>query len=252
MKRRRNQVIKIVGIICLLLMAVAYFACTAMMVEQKIENAVCQDINVLIVDSSAAQLVLKEDVFAMLRKRGLALAGEKLTQIDLFQLEQMIKEEKGIENCEAYTQLNGVLTLRIEQKSPILRLETSRGTLYLDQTGALFPAIPQRTAYVTVVSGNIPIDCAEWMEQLYRFARYIRNHRLWNAQIEQLYVHDANNIEIIQRGGTHTTVMLGNFDQFETKLQKLYTFYRSVASTQGWNQYACIDLRYNNQIVCRK
>jgi len=252
MKEKMRQVFKIMGAISLLLVAGAYFALSTQVVAQKREEAVCQQINVLIVDSTSAQLVLKEDVHTFLRKRGLTLAGEKITRIDLYQLEQMIKEEKGVENCEAYTQLNGVLTLRVEQKKPILRLETARESLYLDQTGALFPTIPQRAAYVPVVSGNIPIERTEWIEQLHTFACHIRNNRFWNAQIEQLYVHDIHNIEIIQRAGIHTTVLMGSLDQFEYKLQKLYTFYRTVASIQGWNQYSSIDLRFNRQIVCRK
>lgn len=252
MKGVMIKVLKAVGITCLLMMIGAYFALSTVVVQQKQSEAVCHTINVQIVDSTTAQLVVKEDVLSILEKKGKRLLGEKLSQIDLYQLEQLITEEKGINHCEVFTRLNGVVTLRIAQQSPILRLETVRGSFYLDNTGVLFSAIPQRTAYVPVVSGNIPIERKEWIEQLYLFGNYIRNNRFWNAQIEQLYVHDLNNIEIIQRAGTHTTVMLGNLDRFETKLQKLYTFYQTVASTQGWNQYTSIDLRYQNQIVCRK
>lgn len=252
MKRIFIKVLRIIGITCLFLVAGAYFALSSMIVEQKRDETICQSLKIQIIDSVNAQLVLTEDVYAILEKKGIMLAGEKLNQINLYQLEQLIAEEEGVSFCEVYTRLNGVLTIRIAQRLPLLRLEAGRRSYYLDNTGALFPTVPFRTAYVPVVSGDIPVENEEWIAQLHRFGSFIRNNRFWNAQIEQLYVHNLNNIEIIQRAGTYTTVMLGTLDNFETKLQKLYTFYLTVSTSQGWDQYTYIDLRYQNQIVCRK
>ena len=236
--------------ICLFLMMAAYFTVSTLMVQQKNGETVCQNIQILITDSTAAQLVLPQDILSILEKNEMHLVGEKLSQINLYELEQLMKQEKGIDNCDAYTHLNGTLTLRITQRSPLLRLETPKGSYYIDNTGALFPTIAQRTAYVPVVSGNPPIENEAWITQLYNFGLFIRNNRFWNAQIEQLYIHNLNNIELIPRAGAHTAILLGSLDHFEYKLQKLYTFYRTVASSQGWNKYNTIDLRFNHQIIC--
>ena len=244
--------LKIFGITCLFLLAAAYFAGSTMMVQQQQSQTVCQKVRIHIVDSVAAQLVLQQDIETFLKSNRLSFVGEKLYQINLNQVEQLITNEQGIKKCEVYTQPNGILTLSIAQRSPLLRLETPRGGYYLDDSGTLFPALPRRTAYVPVVSGNIPMHQPEWMTQLYNFGLYIRGSRFWNAQIEQLHVYDLNNIEIIQRAGTQTTVLMGSLDRFEYKLQKLYTFYRTVAASEGWELYDSIDLRFNDQIVCKK
>jgi len=246
------KILKIFGLVSLFLLAAAYFAGSTVIVQRQQGQILCKNIHIQIVDSTAAQLVLQQDIRAFLDKSGMHLIGKKINEINLYQLEQLISREKGIKNSEAFVHLNGVLTLRIVQRSPLFRLETSRGSFYLDDSGALFPTIPQRTAYVPVVSGNIPVENESWIAQLYDFGSYIRSHRFWNAQIEQLYVHKPHHIELIQRAGVHMTVIMGDFDRFEYKLQKLYTFYRTVAVSEGWDRYNYIDLRFNNQIVCRK
>lgn len=252
MKRILIATLKILGTISLFLLAGAYLAFSTMLVSEKQKQLVCQNINVIIIDSSATQLVLKEDVYAILQKREKNPLGQKIIKVDLHKIEEIMKEEQCINRCEVYSTINGMLTIKIAQQSPILRLETKRGSFYMDNTGALFPTIPQRTAYVPVVSGNIPIENREWIAHLFRFGTFIHQHRFWSAQIEQLYIHDINHIEIVQRAGTKTTVMLGSFERFETKLQKLYTFYQTITSTLGWNRYSSIDLRFQNQIVCKK
>jgi len=244
------KIFKILGVICLFVLTAAYFAGSATLVHKKSDEVVCTAINIQIVDSTVSRLVLQQDIHAFLHKNKISLIGEKIKDINLYQLEQQFKQERGIENCEVFTHLNGVITFRIAQRSPLLRLETSRGSYYLDDSGTLFPTIPQRTAYVPVVSGNIPVDDKVWLTQLHSFGLFIRSNRFWNAQIEQLYVHHPHHIELIPRAGAHTTILLGDLNRYEHKLQKLYTFYRTIAVTQGWDKYDRIDLRFNNQIVC--
>jgi cell division protein FtsQ len=252
MNRGVSKGLKIVAIGLLFLTAAAYFAGSAMLVRQQKKLIVCQNVKVQIIDSAASQLILPQDIHALLNAKRVSLVGKKIDSVNMYQLEKLLNQEQGVRRGEVFMRQNGVITLSVTQRSPLLRLHTSQGSYYLDDSGEIFPSVPRRTAYVPVVSGNIPIKQQEWMAQLHRFGQYICGNRFWNAQIEQLYVHDPNNIEIIQRAGTQTTVLLGTLDGFENKLQKLYTFYRTVAVTQGWDKYETIDLRFHNQIVCKK
>jgi len=255
MKKSTAVIVKIaniLGLVCLFLLTAAYFAGSTMLVQQEKGKVVCTHFHIEIVDSMAVQLVLQQDIRAFLKNNRIPIVGEKMVGINLHQLEQLVGQERGIKSCEVFTHLNGVLRLRITQRSPLFRLETPKGSYYLDESGLIFPTISQRTVYVPVVSGSVPVGDVSWMAQLLDFGRYVRNHRFWNAQIEQIYVHEPNHIELIQRVGTPTTVLMGNFNRFENKLQKLYTFYRTVAPAYGWDRYECVDLRFLNQIVCRK
>ncbi|MCL2501878.1 MAG: cell division protein FtsQ/DivIB [Bacteroidales bacterium] len=250
MKKIIRKIVRIAGIVSLFLVAAAYFAFSRMVAEQGQAQLSCTEIHVHIADSSVNRMVLPQEVHAFLQKNKLVAPGMKWTEIDLHNLEQRLTAESGIKHCQVYGHINGSLHIKLAQRTPILRLETAKGGYYIDESGVLFPVMPQRTAYVPVVSGNIPLEEETWLAQLYDFGRYIRGNRFWNAQITQLHVHAPHNIEIIQRIG-HQTIMMGDLSQFEYKLQKLYSFFRTVSALEGWDKYGFIDIRFSNQIVCR-
>ena len=252
MKRNIYIVLRILGIACLFLMAAAYFAGSTVVVQQQERQMICHRVHIQIVDSATTQLVQPQDVFDFLNSKKISLIGQELKKIDLYGLEQIINQEDGVKKCEIFTQPDGQLTIRVFQRNPLLHLQSPRGGYYIDDDGALFPAIAQRTAPVPVVSGSVPIKDSVWMGVLYDFGRYLRNHRFWREQIDQLLIHDLNNIEIHHRAAPHTTIMMGDLSRFEYKMQKLYTFHYTVAATEGWERFGRVDLRFGDQVVCRK
>ena len=80
---------------------------------------------------------------------------------------------------------------------------------------------------------------------------YINHDNFWSAEIDQLYVDDEDEIDLIPRLWNHV-VHLGTVENYEGKLRNLQTFYEKVMPEVGWNKYETIDLEYKDQIVCRK
>ncbi|MDR2585432.1 MAG: hypothetical protein LBC84_04325 [Prevotellaceae bacterium] len=252
MKKMMKMIGKVTAVCALFLLAGVYFAFSHSITKQREEQMLCHRLHIQVADSMNIQLVKEQDVLQYLKDQKVSLVGEKICEIDLYQLKQLINQEKGVKNCEVYTAPEDGLNIRIWQLSPLWRLETARGSYYMGDDGKLFPTIPKRAVYVPVVSGEIPINDSVWMAALFDFGIYIRSHQFWNTQIEQIYVHQPHNIEIIQRADTYTTVMMGDLSRFEYKLQKLYSFYLSVAALEGWDKYSYLDIRYGDQIVCRR
>ena len=73
----------------------------------------------------------------------------------------------------------------------------------------------------------------------------------WNDQIEQIYVNQNNDVELIPRVGEQV-IMLGSFENFEEKLANLKLFYDQAVPKVGWDKYSIINLKYKDQIVCTK
>ena len=46
--------------------------------------------------------------------------------------------------------------------------------------------------------------------------------------------------------------LFARLDDVERKFDKLLRFYRSGLSSIGWSEYRTIDIRYNDQVVCKK
>lgn len=61
----------------------------------------------------------------------------------------------------------------------------------------------------------------------------------------------ALEVELTPRSGRFT-ILFGRLEEVDRKLDKLMRFYRNGLSTLGWETYRSIDIRYRNQVVCKK
>ena len=133
--------------------------------------------------------------------------------------------------------------------NPILRVISPRGNYYVDNLGSTMPVSRRYVAHVPVVSGYVEKELA--VTDLYKFALFLQENDFWNNQIEQIYVHPDNEVELIPRVGNHR-IVLGSFADFEEKLDNLRLFYEKAIPKVGWEKYSIISLKYKDQIVCTK
>ena len=47
-------------------------------------------------------------------------------------------------------------------------------------------------------------------------------------------------------------IILGNIEDLDDKIFRLKTFYQEAMSRMGWNKYKTINLKFKNQVVCKK
>ncbi|MGD0342896.1 MAG: cell division protein FtsQ, partial [Bacteroidales bacterium] len=89
------------------------------------------------------------------------------------------------------------------------------------------------------------------LKDMFSFINYINNDSFWSAQIDQIYVDDNNEIDLIPRVGNNI-IHLGTFENYKGKLRNLAAFYDQVLPEVGWNKYSVINLEFRDQIVCKK
>jgi cell division protein FtsQ len=83
---------------------------------------------------------------------------------------------------------------------------------------------------------------------LYKTADYVRKDSLWDAQIAQIYVNQAHEIELIPRVGNQR-ILLGNADSLDVKFRNLLAFYKQALPKVGWDKYKTISVKYSNLVV---
>ena len=88
-------------------------------------------------------------------------------------------------------------------------------------------------------------------KSLYKTSLFFVGDTLWREQIEQLFVNDQTEIEMVPRVGDHK-IILGNDNDLETKFTNLLAFYKKALPAVGWDAYNTINIKYTNQIVCVK
>lgn len=225
----------------------------------------CTDISIRISGQEEAYFIKENEIRSMLFDTYGHLIGENAGDIALTQIETDVEKLNGVKEAEAYMDLRGVLSVDINQKIPVARLFFNDGTSgYLDQEGQWMQWSNNFTPRVIVVSGNLPDlksiksegkaaqkgNKVNWPDLL-ELIETINNDDFLNAQFEQIYIDNKQDIRLIPRVGRHE-INLGKATDLTLKFEKLRLFYDEGISHVDWNRYKTIDLRFKDQVVCTK
>lgn len=216
---------------------------------RKLDNdKICKGIEISIFDKQNKALISEKEVIQFLNEKEITPIGKFYRKIKTKKIEDVLEKHLMIRNAECYKMPDGKLRIEIEQRSPILKIMCD-GNYYVDDLRKTIPVSSNFTAYVPVASGRIDKKMATG--ELCDFALFLSKDSFWNNQIDQIYVSDSMKVYLVPRVGNQT-IVLGNFDRFEKKLEKLKKLYLYGFNKTGWNQYKTIDLQYKNQVVCSK
>lgn len=258
-----NRKAKILLSFTAILVAIAYFIVSSSIISQKESEQRCLEFDIKVSDCNERLLVTEEDIKSILLNSSLSILSEPIHNIDINKIEELLLSKSYIKKAEVYTDINGKLNIRIEQRKPIIRVNTRSYGFYIDESGFVFPLSKNFTDFVPIVTGNpsLPFSIgykgqipekenANFTNKLLAFAKFLKNNSYWNSMVEQIHVVNENDVELITRVGSHV-VKLGSLDDFEYKLHKLDVFYRNGMPSIGWNTYKVVNLAYSNQVVCK-
>jgi cell division protein FtsQ len=145
----------------------------------------------------------------------------------------------------------------VEERSPILFVQNTKGQqFYLDSHAVVIPNTPSTSfCDVLVANGNIPvimeggkIASGEIIRNVMLVAKFIAVDSVWNAQFQQLYVDNYNEVILIPRIGRHS-IVVGNGANLSKKFENLRLFYDQGLKSTGWDQYKSVDISNLNQVV---
>lgn len=224
----------------------------------KKKDILCNDIKVLI--PGADNFIEREEIDAILKQGQGSLMGRRLNDINFEKIERTIKSNPFIAFAKVYADMDGTVHIEIQQRQPVLRvINANDQDFYIDMNGLKMPVSSNFTANVLVANGKIlehfsgKVDTliTGVAKDLYKTALYVKQDTLWEAQIEQVFVNDKNDIELIPRVGNQR-IILGTADSLDVKMRNLLAFYKQAMPKVGWDTYKTINIKYTNQIVCEK
>ncbi len=218
-------------------------------IESKQKNIICEQVTINIDQSVDCFFVEKRGIINMIKNEGIEIIGKPISAIDFQLLEQIAHAHPFVNEVEVYSTLSGELRFEISQKKPSIRVMSDvLGDFYLDQKGERLPLSEIYTDRVLLANGNIH---TKHLKDLFLLATFVNKNKFWNAQIQQIYVAWPHEIQLIPRVGRHK-ILLGDFSNIEEKFNKLLNFYQYGLNNKGWDLYSTIDLKYKNQVVCKK
>jgi cell division protein FtsQ len=238
-----------VGVVFVLVRAGAVrdkIPCEKYTIQVKVTHAA----DTLFYPADIEEIILKHD----------SITGKPYNEIDLFMLEAILRENPYISDLLIFGDLPGTLQIMATQRTPVVRIINKHNeSFYLDETAHAMPARLGISANVITVSGNIEMTCAqalsdtlnhEW-DALLSCVKYISNDDFLKNQIGQIWVENEHSYLLIPVIGNHK-IILGTPEEPENRLERLKIFYQKGMDEEAWETYKSIDLRYRNQIVCKK
>lgn len=227
-----------------------YLIFSAFFFNNKTDERICSDFNITTISQNSSGMLALNEIEKLIDSKGLNPYGKSLKEINTYEIEQAVLQNKMVKKANVFITNNGNIHLEIEERKPILRIiSNSNENYYIDEEGERVPLSQLFVADLPLATGNITESFAK--TGLYAFAKFLHENKFWNNQIEQIIVLPNEELKIIPRVGNHD-IILGKIDNFQNKLTKLKTFYEKGLSEVGWNRYSVINLKYDKQVVATK
>ena len=199
----------------------------------------------------------EKEILKLINEQGVKV-GTPIEEINLNTIEQSLLKTNWVNKSNLYIDNQQLLQVVIEQRIPIARVFTASGnSFYIDSVAQRLP-LRQLSAVRLPIFTNFPSDQAKLskpdsslLKDILHFATVVQKDSFFMAQIAQVNIAASGEFEIVPTLGDHI-VLIGNVEQIEDKLNRLYTFYKKVWVPSGINAYEVIDARFDHQIVALK
>ncbi len=195
-------------------------------------------ISIKIDKPATSRFVTAEDVKTLYSNLGYQFENQNLSEIDIHQLETLLKSNSSVEKAQVYHSLNGKLIVEIKERTPIIRLyNTQNESFYLDKFGSLMPLSNKYAARVLIANGaiNIPFSTVHQLEHLES-----RLNKLFRKQNTTA----VENTQLITRLKLEEENLTG-----AAQLKQLFDLARFISNDKFWNsQISQIFVNKNNDV----
>lgn len=237
--------------------------------ESEQKEQTCKGLRIKIADQTGHYFIEPADILEVLNSKGGKIKGSAMRDINTGLLEKIVYTIPFIGKAEVYSTIDGYVNIDAWQRNPVLRIVNNDNEhFYIDDQGIFMPVTDKYSCQVIVATGNIFDDYAAQsllyavpfikdstskpiLVQLNEIALFLKQNEFWDAQIEQVYVNENSEIELIPRIGNHN-ILLGSSEDLQVKMDNLLIFYKEGINKAGWEKYLKINLKFKDQVICSK
>lgn len=249
---------------------IGYLVFAIRFTHQREERRLCTTVHIVITDSAMHRFIQEEDIYKHLEPLEQSIIGHPLESVNTLEIEQWIQTYPPVAGAEVYKTPDGIIHVEVRQKIPVLRvINRFNESYYIDSQGRYLALVNHYTPHLIVASGyinqmfphkslsdshiQVPEQSGERqiIFELYQIAQFLNGHPFWNAQIQQIYVREDQDLELIPRMGNHI-IVFGEGINIETKFKELELLYQNALNIKGWDTYHTLNVKYENQIVCSR
>lgn len=253
------RILKKIITIAFTLSCAALFVVVLTSAVEKQNQLVCKNLKVKIDYDSGLAFVNEEEITERINfLSGENIVGRTLSQIDFHTLEKEIEKNPYVCDAEIFVDGQQTITVDIVQKRPLLRvINNDAVSYYISEKNDLMPLNDNFTVHVPVAIGFVAMHKNFTRDSLvqnalYNMTTFIGNDIFLHALIDQLYVNENSEFDLIPKTGNHTIHFGNATENMEDKFKRLKIFYREGLTKVGWYKYSSINLKFEGQVVCEK
>lgn len=259
---------KIVNV-TLLVMLSAYAVVAVRYCSGREKELKCKGVEIVIRDSAQLRFVTPQTVRHWLADSAVRTVGMPLRDVDVYAVERLVEGQDYVARADAYTAIDGMLHIVLNQRRPVLRVVSEDGhNFYLDSALVLLPPQGDCMAEVPVVSGRLSLGFPvgyfgrldekkfprerELLYNLLNFVHQVDTDRFLAALTAQVY-YDGKEVRLLPRVGEQVIRFgeIADSAEVAARLRKLSRFYRKSFGEGWWRSATEIDLRFKGQVVCK-
>lgn len=234
-------------------------------VHRENQAGLCRDFVVEMHYPGTDYMLTAGEVKQMVLNKFDTLRGRPLHSIPVSAIEQAIELNSFVENAEVYVTINGVCVAEVyERKAIISLLDAVGNSVYVDINGTIMPDEASSPPRVPVGSGQFSLrkfyqDTVvrhihqleiTQLDDMFEIAKVVASDKVLSNMVEQIYLNTEGAYELITKMGRHS-VLLGDARNLEEKFFRLKVFYENAIPRGGWKRYRQINLKFQNQVVCK-
>ena len=218
------------------------------------------EIKVEVLQKEGLHFVDEKETFALVQGQILQDIKEQGSgdAIRLGRLERMLEKNPFIHQANISQDLQGRITVEIEQSQPIARiLGLSQGDSYLTEEGRIIPVSPLYTSRVLLLDGPgarrmlTGLGSGDTLSaELFGLVKRIHKDEFWHAQAAQLSISNDGDVSLFPEVGRQT-FELGLPEDLDSKFKRLQAFYDHILPHKGWARYQRVSVKYQHQILCQ-
>ena len=227
----------------------------------------CNTVEIQLQNKNKIPLLTSEiELRTELLQNHLPIEGQKIKNLNLKQIEQNIGQIFYLQEYNAYFNINENVAITANPRKAIVRVFNTVGQhFYLGADTVVMPLSPLHSLRLILANGALPKlgnahftqsgndipNLPDIYKKIYILAAKIQKDEFLDALIDQIYVKQNLEFELIPKAGIGL-IEFGNLEKIDDKLKRLKNFYIKGKEKINWNIYKSINLKYDNQVVCTK
>lgn len=259
MQTNTRKVLRRIGTTLMWLGVLAGFVVILVAAVNDKNDGKCTGIVVKLQGEDANFFIEERDIKALVTQdNNINPTGKRIKDINTANLEKIVSRDPWVKKAEIFIDNQRKLNVKVTQREPVARVFMTNGnSFYFDTEGDHIPVSARYTARVPVFT-DFPAEASKVKSVdsalaagIMTLGTYIMEDPFWSAQIEQVMITPNHEFELIPKLGDHV-IAFGDGTDAEKKFSKLLAFYKEGLNKVGWNNYARINVAYENEVVCTR